>query len=139
MWQALVLVLLPTVVLADSVVATRTIRAQSILGPDDMTLVEAAIPGALDSTAEALGLEARVSIYAGRPIRPSDLGAPAVIDRNEVVPLAFAAGGLSILTEGRALDRGGVGDVIRIMNLGSRTTVSGRIAEDGRVIVGAAK
>lgn len=137
MWRALILLLVPSVAVADSVVATRTIRAQSILGPDDVTMVEAAIPGALDSTAAALGLEARVSIYAGRPIRPSDLGSPSVIDRNQVVPLAFASGGLSILTEGRALDRGGVGDVIRIMNLGSRTTVSGRIAADGRVIVGA--
>jgi flagella basal body P-ring formation protein FlgA len=139
MWRALILLLLPTLAAADSLVATRTIRAQSILGPDDVTLVAATIPGALDSLDAALGLEARVAIYAGRPIRPSDLGSPTVIDRNEVVPLAFASGALTILTEGRALDRGGVGDVIRIMNLASRTTVSGRIAADGRVIVGAAE
>jgi flagella basal body P-ring formation protein FlgA len=139
MWRALILSLLPAAALADSLVATRTIRAQSILGPDDVTLVAAAIPGALDNIDGVLGLEARVAIYAGRPIRPSDLGPPAVIDRNQVVPLAFASGTLTILTEGRALDRGGVGDVIRIMNLASRTTVSGRIAADGRVIVGAAE
>jgi flagella basal body P-ring formation protein FlgA len=139
MWRALVLALLPAAALADSLVATRTIRAQSILGPDDVTLVAAAIPGALDSVDGALGLEARVAIYAGRPVRPSDLGPPAVIDRNQVVPLAFASGTLTILTEGRALDRGGVGDVIRIMNLASRATVSGRIAADGRVVVGGAE
>ena len=46
--------------------------------------------------------------------------------------------GLRILTEGRALARGGVGDVIRVMNLSSRTTVSGRIAADGSVHVGLA-
>lgn len=139
MWRVLVLVLLPGAALADSLVATRTIRAQSIIGPDDVTLVAAAIPGALDSTEGALGFETRVALYAGRPIRPSDIGPPAVIDRNQIVPLAFAAGNLTILTEGRALDRGGVGDVIRIMNLGSRATVSGRISADGRVLVGAAE
>lgn len=144
MWRVMILLLLPGLLvsgaaMAESLVATRTIRAQSILGPDDVTLVEAQIAGALDSVEGALGMEARVALYAGRPIRPSDLGPPAVIDRNQVVPLAFAAGPLTILTEGRALDRGGVGDVIRIMNLGSRNTVSGRIAADGRVLVGAAE
>jgi flagella basal body P-ring formation protein FlgA len=137
MWRVLALVLLPGMAMADSLVATRTIRAQSILGPDDLVLVAAAIPGALTSTEDALGLEARVSIYAGRPIRPSDLGPPSVIDRNQIVPLVFATGGLNILTEGRALDRGGIGDIIRIMNIGSRATVTGRISGDGRVHVGA--
>lgn len=139
MWRVIVLAVLPGMALADSLVATRTIRAQSILGPDDVTLVAADIPGAIVVPEEALGLEARVSIYAGRPIRPSDLGPAAVIDRNQIVPLVFSTGGLSILTEGRAMERGGVGDIIKIMNLGSRTTVSGRIAEDGRAHVGAAE
>jgi flagella basal body P-ring formation protein FlgA len=137
MWRVLVLILLPGMAFAESLVATRTIRAQSILGPDDMTLVAAAIPGAITAPQDALGLEARVSIYAGRPIRPSDLGPAAIIDRNQVVPLVFNTGGLSILTEGRAMERGGIGDIIRIMNLGSRATVTGRISEDGRVHVGA--
>lgn len=137
MWRVLLLTFLPGMALAESLVATRTIRAQSILGPDDVTLVAAAIPGAITVPEEALGLEARVSIYAGRPIRPSDLGPASIIERNQVVPLVFSTGGLSILTEGRALERGGIGDIIRIMNLGSRATVTGRIAEDGRVHVGA--
>lgn len=137
MLRVLALVLLPGMAIADSLVATRTIRAQSILGPDDVALVAAAIPGAITAPADALGLEARVSIYAGRPIRPSDLGPASVIDRNQIVPLVFSTGGLNILTEGRALDRGGIGDIIRIMNLGSRATVTGRIADDGRVHVGA--
>jgi flagella basal body P-ring formation protein FlgA len=137
MWRVLLLTLLPGMALAESLVATRTIRAQTILGPDDVTLVAAAIPGAISVPAEALGLEARVSIYAGRPIRPSDLGPPSIVERNQIVPLVFSTGGLSILTEGRALERGGIGDIIRIMNLGSRATVTGRIAEDGRIHVGA--
>lgn len=137
MWRVLVLMLVPGMAIAESLIATRTIRAQSILGPDDVTLVAAAIPGAISAPQDAVGLEARVSIYAGRPIRPSDLGPAAIIDRNQVVPLVFTTGGLSILTEGRAMERGGIGDIIKIMNLGSRATVTGRISEDGRVHVGA--
>ena len=135
MWRILVLIL-PTAAMADSVVATRTIKAQSVVQMDDVTLAERAIPNALDNLASAVGLEARISIYAGRPILAADLGPPAVVDRNQIVPLVYQSGALAILTEGRALARGGVGDMIRVMNLASRSTVSGRIAANGTVLVG---
>jgi len=121
---------------ADSLVATRTIRAQTILASADMTFVAAEIPGAATDLAEAEGLEARVTLYAGRPIRPDDLGPPAIIDRNQLVSLAYTSGLIVIVTEGRALARGGVGDQIHVMNLASRTTVTGRIGADGVVQVG---
>lgn len=132
----LALLLAATPALADSVVATRTIRAQSVIGPDDLTLVAADLPGALSTPGEAIGLEARVAIYAGKPVRLSDLGPPTLVERNQIVPLIYLSGGLAISTEGRALARGASGEVIRIMNLGSRTTVSGRIGPDGAVYVG---
>lgn len=134
MWRLLIL-MLPTTALADSVVATRTIRAQSVIVAEDLTTVAAEIPGALDSVTAALGREARVSIYAGRPVSADHIGPPAVVDRNQVVPLVYATDALAIMTEGRALARGAAGDVIRVMNLASRTTVTGRVAEDGSVVV----
>ena len=137
MMRSLVALLLLTApALAESLVATRTIRAQTVIGPDDMALVDAALPGALDDPALALGLEARVAIYAGRPIRSQDLGAPALVDRNQLVSLIYLSGGLAISTEGRALERGAEGDVVRVMNLGSRTTVIGRVGPDGAIYVG---
>ena len=135
MWR-LIFLILPEMAMADSLIATRTIRAKSVVQVDDVTMVAAAIPGALTGADAALGLEARIAIYAGRPIRASDLGAPALIDRNQIVAISYNSGALAILTEGRALARGGVGDVIRVMNLASRATVSGRIAADGTVHVG---
>lgn len=132
----LALLLSTGVAQADSLVATRTIRAQTILASADMTLVAADIPGAATDIAAAEGLEARVTLYAGRPILPDDLGPPAIIDRNQLVSLAYTSGAIAIVTEGRALARGGVGDVIPVMNLASRTTVTGQIAADGVVQVG---
>lgn len=132
----LALLLLPGMAHAEAVVATRTIRAQAVLTQADMTTVEAEIPGTLTDPDAGAGLEARVTLYAGRPIRAEDLGPPAVVDRNQLIPLAYISGPLTILTEGRALARGGVGDVVRVMNLASRTTVSGRIGPDGVVQVG---
>lgn len=136
MRSALVLFLLATPAMAETVVATRTIRPLTVLGPQDVTLVADDTPGALTDPGDAIGREAHVALYVGRPIRPSDIGAPALIDRNQIVPLSYMAGALEIRAEGRALARGGAGEVIRVMNLSSRTTVFGRIAEDGTVRVG---
>lgn len=125
----------PGTALADSLVALRTLRAQSVLSEADVAVVAAEIPGALSDPAEVAGQEARVTIYAGRPIRAGDIGPPAVVERNQVIPLAYRAGPLTILTEGRALARGGAGDTIRVMNLASRTTVLGQVDASGQVRV----
>lgn len=134
MWR-IVLFLAASPALADSLVATRTIRAQTELTAEDLTMVAMEIAGALTDPAAAIGQEARVAIYAGRPIRQADLGPSAIIDRNQIIPLAYTAAGLTILTEGRALARGGVGDAIEVMNLSSRNKVIGQIGPDGVVRV----
>ena len=138
MWRAVLLFAFAGPAAAETLVPSRTIRAQDIIAAEDLVVIARTTPGALSDPLEAIGQEARTTLYANRPIRPGDIGAPALIDRNQIVPLNYVTGGLRILTEGRALARGGVGDVIRVMNLSSRTTVSGRIAADGSVHVGLA-
>ena len=121
--------------MAESLVATHTIRAQTTLTTEDFTAVDADIPGALSDPAAVIGLEAKVTIYAGRPLTAASIGAAALVERNQTVSLVYHSGGLSILTEGRALSRGGAGDVIKVMNMSSRATVSGVIRADGTVSV----
>lgn len=135
MWRVIFLCL-PGMALADSVVAARVIRPQQVLVAEDLTMVAADIPEALTETAAALGQEARVAIYPGRPVKAADLGPAAVIERNQIVALAYRTGALTILTEGRALARGGAGEVIEVMNLSSHSKVTGRIGPDGTIDVG---
>jgi len=128
--------LLPASAMADSVVATRTIRAQSVIAAQDVAMVPADITGALTATDAAVGLEAKVTLFAGRPVRAADLAAPALIHRNQVVAVVYQVAGLTIRTDGRALERGGAGAVIKVMNLSSHLTVQGAISPDGSVRVG---
>ncbi|MEL6953087.1 MAG: flagellar basal body P-ring formation chaperone FlgA [Pseudomonadota bacterium] len=120
----------------DSVVAAGTIRSQQIIRAADVQLVEDEIAGALGHVDLAIGLEARINIYAGRPVRAGDLGPPAIVDRNEIVTLRYQAGGLLILTEGRSLDRGASGERVRVQNLSSRSSVTGRVIGPGLIEVG---
>ncbi|MEM6609230.1 MAG: flagellar basal body P-ring formation chaperone FlgA [Pseudomonadota bacterium] len=121
---------------ADVVVAAGTIRSQQIIGPADVALADGIVPGALTSIEAAIGQEARINIYPGRPVRPGDLQEPAMVDRNEIVTLQYIRGGLMIITEGRSLDRAGMGERLRVQNLASRTTVTGTVAGPGLVAVG---
>lgn len=130
---ALILCLLPQLAAADTLVAKRTIRSQSVLAPEDLGLSPTAVAGALTDPEQAIGMEARVVLYAGRPIRPEDIGPAAVVVRNQTVMIRFKRGSLVITAEGRSLGSGTVGERILVMNLGSHTTVSGTIGPDGSI------
>lgn len=120
---------------AEILVPVRTIRAKELITADDLMFKKLEAPGALTNPSEVVGQEARVALYAGRPVRPGDIGPPALIERNDLVKLIFRHGSLTIATEGRSLGRGAEGEYIRVMNLSSRTTVTGRISNDGSVEV----
>lgn len=120
---------------AETLVAARTIPSHTIILHDDVVVKNGEILGGLKSIDEVIGKETRVAIYAGRPIRRADIGAPALVERNQIVTLAYSSGGLNISVEARALGRGSAGDVLRFMNLDSRSTISGTVQRDGSILV----
>ena len=118
------------------IVAKRTIRAQAILTEDDLAIRAGASSNAETELLEFVGMETREVLYAGRPISRSQLGEPAIVQRNEIVQMIYLTGSVQIVTEGRALGRAALGETIRVMNLGSRTTVSAQVEGPARVRVG---
>ncbi|NIR43627.1 MAG: flagella basal body P-ring formation protein FlgA, partial [Gemmatimonadetes bacterium] len=69
--------------------ANRTIRAHETIGPGDLTIAKGDLPGTYQDPDALTGLEARVVLYAGRPVRQGDLGPAAVVERNQVVPMRY--------------------------------------------------
>lgn len=131
----LVFLLWPAIAQAESVVTTRAIEARSTLSAEDVTTVAAQIPGAITHPKEAVGKQARHRIEPGRPVMKADLLLPMAVGRNQRVLMRFLAGGLLITAEGRSLDQGAVGAVIRVKSLSSRAIVPARVAQDGTVVV----
>ncbi|MEE2690779.1 MAG: flagellar basal body P-ring formation chaperone FlgA [Pseudomonadota bacterium] len=111
-----------TPALAEDVVAARNIRAGDLIEAAD--IVTPAGDAALRMAAGFIGLEAARSIYKGQPLSKDDLRRPTLIERNAIVTMEFVKGPMLISTEGRALDNGGDGDRIRVMNLLSKRIVS---------------
>ncbi|MCC5955735.1 MAG: flagellar basal body P-ring formation protein FlgA [Natronohydrobacter sp.] len=120
---------------AETLVATRLIRATEVIRPGDVIFAAPAVAGAASAPDQVIGLETRVAIYPGRPVRLADLGPAAVIERNEIVRMVYRSGGLMILSEGRAMARAGLGERITVMNLGSRQSVQGIVTSSGLVEV----
>ncbi|MFN3723278.1 MAG: flagellar basal body P-ring formation chaperone FlgA [Paracoccaceae bacterium] len=129
------LCLVPFPAFCDAIIPTRVVKAGQIIMATDLSVVPADVPGTITDPAMILGQEARVTLYPGRPIRENQVGPPTLVARNQVVSLSYFVGTLFILTEGRALDRGGVGDVIPVLNLSSRNRLQGRVLSDGSVTV----
>lgn len=121
--------------LADVVTPVRTLRPGTLISEADLTIKPGDRPGAFDRISDVVGQEARSALYAGRPISFEAIGPPALVNRNQIVSIHFKKHGLMITTDGRALERGGIGDRVRIMNLSSRTTLFGFVQADGTIKV----
>ncbi len=120
---------------ADSVFALKTIRPREVITAQSVQLQKGQAPGAAQSLENVIGAEAKRAIYAGRPVLTSNITRAALIERNQIVAATFSLNGLTIDTEARALERGSVGDIIRAMNLTSRSTIRAEVLEDGRLKV----
>jgi len=130
------MVLLSGPALGQSVVALSGIRAQTIITAEMVALAEADTLGAYAALEDVIGLEARVNIYPGRVIMRDALGAAAILERNQNVVMRFQRGALSIYSEGRVLERAGIGERVQVMNMDSKTIIFGRVGADGIIEVG---
>ncbi len=127
---------MPAPAASDTILAARTIRSHSILSASDVIVEKNKLIGPISKLSDVVGLEAKFVLYEGRPISANDIGPAAIIERNQIVALVYLQGTLSITVEARALGRGGVGERLRVMNLSSRHSVQGIVAENGDVVVG---
>lgn len=121
---------------AQTVVPLRAIRSGTVIGANDVTSIKEEFAGTYKLVDAVIGQEARVTLYPGRPIHLAQVGPPALLERNQIVKMRFRSGGLSITTDGRVLERAGVGDRVRVMNMASRQTVTGLVTESGTIEVG---
>lgn len=87
------------------------------------------------STTDMVGQTVRRAVSAGQLIRETDITMPVVISRGSLVSMTFVNGALSLTTQGRALEDGGKGDVIRVMNDKSNQTVEAKVMGPDSVLI----
>ena len=86
----------------------------------------------------AVGMQARRQLRAGQAMRTADLAKPDLVQRDRSVTLIYETPGLYLTVRGKAQDAGTEGDVVNVLNLQSKRTVSGVVTGRGQVSVAVA-
>ena len=86
----------------------------------------------------AVGMQARRQLRAGQALRVADLAKPDLVQRDQNVTLIYETPGLYLTVRGKALESGTEGDVVNVMNLQSKRTVSGTVTGRGQVSISVA-
>ncbi|MCA3358547.1 MAG: flagellar basal body P-ring formation protein FlgA [Roseomonas sp.] len=124
---------------APAVVATRRLAVGDVVGPEDAKLVqlraERVRPGSAQRLEDVVGMQLRRPISTDLPFMAADLTVPHIIAKNETVTMIVEGPGISLTTQGRALEAAPRGGRLSVMNLSSRNVVEAEAIAPGRVRV----
>jgi flagella basal body P-ring formation protein FlgA len=84
---------------------------------------------------QALGMQMRRAMRAGQPLRVADMAKPDLVQRDQAVTVIFQTAGIYLTTRGKALDNGTEGDVVSVLNIQSKRTVTGTVTGRGQVTI----
>ena len=82
-----------------------------------------------------IGMTPRRGLSPSTPLRLSDLERPEIVFRGKVVSILFKSGKISLTAIGKAIEGGGRGDVIRVMNSKSHKTIEAVVTGPAQVQV----
>ncbi len=84
---------------------------------------------------QLIGMTPRRGLRSVTPLRLSDLERPKIVLRGKVIRIFFRSGKISLSALGKAIESGGKGDVIRVMNSKSHKTIEAVVTGPGQVQV----
>jgi flagella basal body P-ring formation protein FlgA len=82
-----------------------------------------------------IGLEPRYNLRPGVPVRTVEVQKPLQVTRNGVVTMMYRTKFMTLTAQGRAIEDGSTGDVIRVTNMQTKQTVDARVEGPGQVSV----
>lgn len=128
------------VVTGEVLVYARDFTAGDIVGPEDIVWATPSGYGTpLDAPRDSrgvLGQAVRRPIRAGAAVSLADLVAPKVIKRDDVVQVAYAAGGIRLVLQGKAMGSASMGETVEILNLSSKKVIQAMAVGPDEAVVG---
>jgi len=122
----------------EAAVLTRNVERTDLLKSSDIVVErrpKAEIGGDAAVRGSAIGMQMRRPMRAGQALRVADLVKPDLVQRDQGVTVIYQTAGLYLTTRGKALDNGTEGDVVNVLNLQSKRTVSGIVTGRGQVTI----
>ena len=87
--------------------------------------------------ARIVGMAAKRSIPANRPVSQNDLQSPRIVAKGEIVTMVLSTPIMRLTAKGKAMQHGSIGDTIRISNTQTNVVIDGVVTGPGRVRVDA--
>jgi len=125
----------------EAAVLTRNVERSDILKSGDVVTErrpKAEVGGDAAVRSRALGMQMRKQLRAGQAIKIADLAKPDLVQRDDNVTLIFESAGLYLTIRGKAMEAGTEGDVVNVINLQSKRTVSGVVIGRDQVAISVA-
>jgi flagella basal body P-ring formation protein FlgA len=122
----------------EAAVLARGVERSEVLKSSDVVVErrpKAEVGNDVASRDRAVGMQARRPLRAGQALRIADLTKPDLVQRDQAVTLVYESAGLYLTIRGKALEAGTEGDVVNVLNLQSKRTVSGIVIGRGQVSV----
>jgi flagella basal body P-ring formation protein FlgA len=122
----------------ETAVLTRGVERNEVLKSSDVVVErrpKAEVGGDVAGRDRAVGMQARKQLRAGQPLKLADLAKPDLVQRDQSVTLIYEAVGLYLTIRGKALEGGTEGDVVSVLNLQSKRTISGVVTGRGQVTI----
>ena len=122
----------------EAAVLTRNVDRSDMLKSADVVIerrTKAEAGNDAASREQALVMQMRRPMRAGQPLRSADLVKPDLVQRDQSVTVIYETPGLYLTTRGKALDNGTEGDVVNVLNLQSKRTVTGIVSGRGQVTI----
>ena len=125
----------------EAAVLARNVERNEVIKSSDVVVErrpKAEVGGDAAARDRAVGMQARRQLRAGQPLKVADLAKPDLVQRDQTVTLIYEATGLYLTVRGKALEGGTEGDVVSVLNLQSKRTVSGTVIGRGQVSISVA-
>lgn len=90
---------------------------------------------AVRDVANLVGKSPRRPIRAGESVLGNELRAPILVPKNSLVTIRLQTARMILTAQGRAMEPGAMGDVIRVMNTKTSKIISASVTESGAVEV----
>jgi flagellar basal body P-ring formation protein FlgA len=122
----------------EAAILTRNVDRAEVLKASDVVTErrpKAEVGTDVASRHFAVGMQMRKQLHAGQPLKVADLAKPDLVQRDENVTLIYESPGLYLTVRGKAMSGGTEGDVVDVLNLQSKRTVSGVVIGRGQVAI----
>ncbi|HYF85858.1 flagellar basal body P-ring formation chaperone FlgA [Azospirillum sp.] len=120
-------------------VLSRRVIPGDIIGPGDIDWQDVRADQTTSDTAatdaQLIGMTPRRGVSTNQPVRLRDLQSPRMIDKGALVTITLSTPSMTLTTQGKALQDGGKGEVIRVVNTQSNRIVEATVAGPNVVAV----